>query len=86
MLLVTGPVTLNMRTALERTYAAVPAPKWVIASGDCAAGCGAFSGSYACAGAVGGIIPVDLVIRGCPPSPVELLKGLLSLLDTRPGR
>jgi len=81
VLLVTGPVTLNMREALERTYAATPAPKWVIAVGDCGAGCGVFVGSYACVGAVSKVIPVDLVIRGCPPAPVDLLHGLLWLLN-----
>ena len=79
-LLVTGPVTRNMREALERTFAAVPAPKWVIAAGDCAAGCGVFAGSYACVGSVGQVIPVDLTIRGCPPTPLQLLQGLLALL------
>jgi Ni,Fe-hydrogenase III small subunit len=78
-LLVTGPVTHNMREALERTFAAVPAPKWVIAVGDCAAGCGVFAGSYACVGSVAQVIPVDLVIRGCPPTPLTLMQGLLSL-------
>jgi Ni,Fe-hydrogenase III small subunit len=81
LLLVTGPVTLNMREALERTYAATPAPKWVVAVGDCAAGCGVFAGSYACVGAVAHVLPVDLVIRGCPPTPLDLLRGLLYLLD-----
>jgi Ni,Fe-hydrogenase III small subunit len=81
VLLVTGPVTKNMREALERTYAATPAPKWVVATGDCAAGCGAFEGSYACVGAVARVIPVDLVIRGCPPTPLDLVQGLLWLLD-----
>ena len=81
-LLVTGPVTLNMREALERTYAATPSPKWVIAVGDCGAGCGVFAGSYACAGAVSKVIPVDLVIRGCPPTPTDLLQGLLWLLSS----
>jgi Ni,Fe-hydrogenase III small subunit len=81
LLLVTGPVTLNMREALERTYAATPAPKWVVAVGDCAAGCGVFEGSYACAGAVGTVVPVDLVIRGCPPTPLDLLRGLNWLLS-----
>src|SRR5437660_855633 len=80
VLLVTGPVTLNMREALERTYAATPGPKWVVASGDCAAGCGVFAGSYACVGAVSKVVPVDLVIRGCPPTPVQLLEGLLWLM------
>jgi Ni,Fe-hydrogenase III small subunit len=81
LLLVTGPVTLNMKEALERTYAATPAPKWVVAVGDCAAGCGVFEGSYACVGAVSKVVPVDLLIRGCPPTPTELLRGLLYLLD-----
>lgn len=81
VLLVTGPVTHNMREALERTYAATPAPRWVVAAGDCAAGCGVFEGSYACAGTVSKIIPVDLVIRGCPPPPRDLLTGLLRLLS-----
>src|SRR5580700_10242107 len=80
VLLVTGPVTLNMREALERTWAATPAPKWVVAAGDCAAGCGVFADSYACVGAVAKVIPVDLVIRGCPPTPTDLLQGLLWLL------
>jgi Ni,Fe-hydrogenase III small subunit len=80
-LLVTGPVTLNMREALERTYQAAPAPKWVVAVGDCAAGCGVFAHSYACVGAVRKVIPVDLVIRGCPPTPIDLLQGLRWLLD-----
>jgi Ni,Fe-hydrogenase III small subunit len=81
VLLVTGPVTWNMRQALERTYAATPSPKWVVALGDCAANCGVFVGSYACAGAVKDILPVDLHIPGCPPSPLEILKGLLALLN-----
>ena len=62
VLLVTGPVTHNMRVALERTYAATPGPKWVVAVGDCAAGCGVFAESYATVGAVDSVVPVDLVI------------------------
>src|SRR3989442_7264681 len=81
VLLVTGPVTRNMREALERTYAATPDPKWVVAVGDCAVDGGLFAGSYAVVGGVGGVIPVDLVIRGCPPQPTQLLKGLLTLLE-----
>ena len=81
VLLVTGPVTRNMQEALERTYQATPSPKWVVAAGDCAGGCGAFSGSYACVGSVAKVIPVDIHIAGCPPTPVQLLSGLLSLLD-----
>src|SRR5262252_6274893 len=83
VLLVTGPVSKNMREALERTYAATPDPKWVVAAGDCAAGCGLFVGSYACVGAVASVIPVDLAIPGCPPAPLALLKGLIALLDAK---
>jgi Ni,Fe-hydrogenase III small subunit len=82
VLMVTGPVTINMREALERTYHATPGPKWVIAVGDCARDGGVFSGSYACVGGVSAVLPVDLHIRGCPPSPITLLKGLLALLET----
>jgi Ni,Fe-hydrogenase III small subunit len=81
VLMVTGPVTKNMREALERTYNATPDPKWVVAVGDCAFDGGVFAGSYACVGAVDNVIPVDLHIRGCPPSPVHLLEGLIGLLD-----
>jgi Ni,Fe-hydrogenase III small subunit len=80
VLLVTGPVTKNMREALERTYRATPDPKWVVAVGDCARDGGMFAGSYAIAGGVGAVVPVDLHIRGCPPSPTDILKGLLALL------
>jgi len=86
VLLVTGPVTHNMAEALKRTYNAAPDPKWVVAAGDCAANCGVFAGSYACAGAVADIIPVDVHIRGCPPTPVQLLEGLLALLQAAEGR
>src|SRR5271169_5979385 len=81
VLLVTGPVTTNMREALERTYQATPHPKWVVTVGDCARDGGIFSGSYACVGGVSAVLPVDMHIRGCPPSPIALLKGLLALLD-----
>src|SRR3954463_6411650 len=80
VLLVTGPVTKNMREALERTYNATPDPKWVVAVGDCAADGGIFAGSYGLVGGVSGVVPVDLHIRGCPPDPLELLKGLIALL------
>ena len=80
VLLVTGPVTRNMQQALERTYVATPSPKWVIAVGDCAFDGGIFAGSYAVAGGVSAVISVDLHIRGCPPTPMLLLKGLLALL------
>src|SRR6202166_343218 len=81
VLLVTGPVTHNMKVALERTYAAMAAPKWVVAVGDCGCGCGVFEGSYAVIGAVDKVIPVDLHIRGCPPRPIDLLKGLIALME-----
>jgi len=81
VLMVTGPVTENMREALERTYAATPDPKWVVAVGDCAVDGGLFAGSYSVAGGTDAVIPVDLHIRGCPPSPLQLLQGLLALLE-----
>jgi Ni,Fe-hydrogenase III small subunit len=81
VLLVTGPVTRNMREALERTWNATPEPKWVIAVGDCALDGGCFAGSYAVAGGVADVVPVDLHIPGCPPAPLALLEGLLSLLE-----
>jgi Ni,Fe-hydrogenase III small subunit len=81
VLMVTGPVTHNMREALERTYNATPDPKWVVAVGDCACDGGLFAGSYACIGAVEKVVPVDLRIRGCPPDPIALLQGLLALLE-----
>jgi Ni,Fe-hydrogenase III small subunit len=82
VLMVTGPVTKNMREALERTWRATPDPKWVVAVGDCACGGGLFAGSYACVGAVEDVVPVDLHIRGCPPSPTALLQGLIALIET----
>ena len=81
VLLVTGPVTANMREALERTYQATPDPKWVVAVGDCARNGGVFAGSSACIGAVSKVLPVDLHIPGCPPSPIVLLAGLIALLE-----
>jgi len=81
VLMVTGPVTKNMREALERTYNATPEPKWVVAIGSCAVDGGIFAESYAVAGGVKDVIPVDMHIRGCPPSPIQLLKGLLALLQ-----
>ncbi len=80
VLLVTGPVTQNMRVALERTFHAMPGPKWVVAAGACACDGGLFAGSYGCVGAVAQVLPVDLRIPGCPPTPMALLKGLLVLL------
>jgi Ni,Fe-hydrogenase III small subunit len=82
VLLVTGPVTKNMRTALLRTYDAMPAPKWVVAVGDCAACGGIYADSYACERGAAAVLPVDLRIAGCPPSPARLLEGLLALMST----
>lgn len=81
VLLVTGPVTKNMKVALERTYNATPGPKWVVAVGDCAVDGGCFAGSYAVVGGVAGVVPVDIIVRGCPPTPLQLMKGLLTLLE-----
>jgi Ni,Fe-hydrogenase III small subunit len=82
VLMVTGPVTKNMREALERTYNATPDPKWVVAIGDCAFDGGIFAGSYAVVGGVSSVVPVDLHIRGCPPSPAAILKGLIALVTS----
>jgi Ni,Fe-hydrogenase III small subunit len=70
-----------MREALERTHAATPGPKFVVALGDCAIDGGCFAGSYAVAGGVDAVLPVDLRIPGCPPSPTAILTGLLALLE-----
>jgi Ni,Fe-hydrogenase III small subunit len=86
VLMVTGPVTRNMREALLRTYNATPDPKWVVAVGTCAVDGGMFAGSYAVSGGVKDVIPVDLHIRGCPPSPAELLRGLAALLEHSGGK
>ena len=82
VLLVTGPLTANMRQALERTWRATPDPKWVVAVGDCGRDGGCFAGSPACVGGVSQVVPVDLHIPGCPPTPVALLKGLIALIET----
>jgi Ni,Fe-hydrogenase III small subunit len=81
VLLVTGPLTRNMHEAALRTLEAMPDPKWVVAVGDCAIDGGVFKGSYAITGAVSAVLPVDLVVRGCPPSPAELLAALRALLE-----
>jgi len=81
VLLVTGPVTKNMREALLRAYNATPGPKWVVALGACAVDGGLFAGSYAVVGGVKDVIPVDLHIHGCPPSPTQILRGLIALLE-----
>jgi Ni,Fe-hydrogenase III small subunit len=81
VLFVTGPVTRNMREALERSYDATPNPKWVVAVGSCALDGGIFAGNYACVGGVSKVVPVDLHISGCPPSPTALLQGLIALVE-----
>jgi len=85
-LLVTGPVSRHMETALRRTWRATPSPKLVIAAGTCACTGGEFGVSYASCGAVENVIPVDMRIPGCPPTPLDLLKGLLGILrEAAPG-
>ena len=81
VLLVTGPLTQNLRAALEQAYDATPEPKWVVAIGDCAVDGGVFKGSYAVLGGTGMAVPVDLTIGGCPPPPERILSGLRSLLE-----
>lgn len=80
VLLVTGPVSVHMETALIRTWQATPEPKLVLACGDCAANGGEFGCSYASRGGVGQVIPVDAIIPGCPPTPLALMQGLLQLM------
>jgi Ni,Fe-hydrogenase III small subunit len=86
VLLVTGPVAVNMREALERTYQAMPAPKWVVAAGDCAIDGGVFAGSYAVLNGAASVVPVDLRVPGCPPKPHDLLRGLLALMEQSPAK
>jgi Ni,Fe-hydrogenase III small subunit len=81
VLLVTGPLTRNLRIALEQAWDATPDPKWVVAVGDCAVDGGVFKGSYAVLGGTGVSVPVDLTISGCPPSPARIIAGLRSLLE-----
>jgi len=80
LLLVTGPVSRHMESALITAYNATPNPKLVLAVGDCGACGGEFGCSYACAGAVENVIPIDGVILGCPPTPINLMSGILKLL------
>jgi len=83
MLLVTGPVSRNMEAALRRTWEATPDPKLVIAMGECGANGGEFGVSYASCGAVSNVIPVDAVVRGCPPTPLDLMRGILEAVSKR---
>ena len=81
VLLTTGPLTHNLRRALEQAWDATPDPKWVVAVGDCAVDGGVFRGSYAVLGGTGLSVPIDLAIPGCPPAPARILSGLRSLLE-----
>ena len=81
VLLVTGPLTTNLREALLRTLEATPDPKWVVGLGDCAVDGGVFKGSYAVEGGIGAGVPVDLLIPGCPPTPNQILAGLRVLIE-----
>ena len=80
MLLVTGPVSRHMIVALRRTYDATPDPKLVVAIGDCAFDGGLFGESYASCGRVSNVIPVDVVVKGCPPTPTQIMQGILTAL------
>ena len=80
-LLVTGPVTRNMADPLRMTYEAMPAPRRVVAVGDCALSCGVFAGGHGVEGAVGDVVPVDIEIRGCPPAPDVLIAALRGLTE-----
>ncbi|MBI4777654.1 NADH-quinone oxidoreductase subunit NuoB [Candidatus Desantisbacteria bacterium] len=82
MLLVTGPVSINMEIALRRTYEATPPPKMVVSIGDCGYNGGIFQESYASLGGINKIIPVNAYIKGCPPTPTDILKGILGLLQS----
>jgi len=86
MLLVTGPVTRNMEVPLRKTYEATPDPKLVVAVGDCAQTCGVFKRSYAIAGSVDKIVPVDVFVPGCPPEPADILRGILAALGRLPKK
>jgi Ni,Fe-hydrogenase III small subunit len=83
LLLVTGPVSRNMETALQRTYGAVPDPKLVVAVGDCGCTGGIFGASYASCGRVANVIPVDVAVPGCPPTPIALMQGILTAIATK---
>ena len=83
MLLVTGPVSRNMQTALRRTFEATPEPRLVVAVGDCGCTGGIFGESYASCGRVSKVIPVDVAVPGCPPTPVQIIQGILTAIDSR---
>jgi Ni,Fe-hydrogenase III small subunit len=81
VLLVTGPVSRNLETALKRTYDATPEPKWVVAMGDCGCTGGMFGESYASCGRISNVIPVDVEVPGCPPTATALLQGILAAVS-----
>jgi len=83
LLLVTGPVSRNMELALKRTYAATPDPKLVVAIGDCGCTGGIFGESYASSGRVSNVIPVDVAVPGCPPTPIALMQGILTAISAQ---
>jgi Ni,Fe-hydrogenase III small subunit len=86
LLLVTGPVSRNMETALRRTYDATPEPRLVVAIGDCGCTGGIFGESYASRGRISNVIPVDVAVPGCPPEPRAIIQGILTALDRRSPR
>ena len=83
LLLITGPVARNMQIAVKRAYDAAPGPKLVVAVGDCGCTGGIFGESYASCGRVANVIPVNVAIPGCPPAPLEILRGILSAVASR---
>ena len=85
LLLVTGPVSKHMEMALKRTYEATPDPKLVVALGDCGCTGGIFGESYASCGRVSNVIPVDVAVPGCPPPPLEIMRGILTAVSRKPG-
>ena len=85
LLLVTGPVSRHMEVALQRTYEATPDPKLVVALGDCGCTGGIFGESYASCGRVANVIPVDVAVPGCPPTPVAIIQGILTAISTKRG-
>lgn len=86
MLLVTGPVSRHMEVALKRTYDATPDPKLVVAIGDCGCSGGIFGESYASCGRVANVIPVDVIVPGCPPTPAAIMQGILTAISiTKPS-
>ena len=86
LLLVTGPVTRNMEVPLRKTWEATPAPKLVVAVGECARTCGVFRGGYGVVGSVDRVVPVDVFVDGCPPEPADILRGILLALERRTAR